>query len=155
MLDWLSNRSHKTDHPMYSIEEAERLLTGMSDEPPKALEEITSWLTTLTQVAGFHPAVRLAVIKLVDEAGRPFEPELTLRYLKPRAHTEFERRQLWDAALQYWERLAQAYRLCLDSMRPKGGLPRAPAAEVVLVIVRAACIRRTGAAAALALHAGA
>ena len=149
MLDWLSIRSHKTDHPMYSIEEAERLLTGLSDEPLKALEEITSWLTTLTQAAGFHPAVRLAVIKLVDEAGRPFEPELTLRYLKPRAHTEFERRQLWDAALQYWERLAQAYRLCLDSMRPKGGLPRAPAAEVALVIVRA--LRASGGQARL-LH---
>jgi hypothetical protein len=91
MLDWLANRSHKTDHPMYCIEEAERLLTGLSDEPLKAVEEVASWLTTLAQAAGFQPAVRLAVVKLVDKSGQPFEPELNRLYLEPGALTEFER----------------------------------------------------------------
>jgi hypothetical protein len=91
MLDWLANLSHKTDHPMYCIEEAERLLTGLSDEPLKAVEEVASWLTTLAHAAGFQPAVRLAVVKLVDESGQPFEPELNRLYLEPGALTEFER----------------------------------------------------------------
>src|SRR5882672_6791588 len=116
MLDWLSNRSQKTDHPMYCIEEAERLLTGLSDEPLKAVEEVASWLTTLAQADGFQPAVRLAVVKLVDESGQPFEPELNRLYLEPGALTEFERQQVWQAALHFWERVEQAYRLCLKEL---------------------------------------
>ena len=59
MLDWLTTQ--KTDHPMHSIEEAERLLTGVSDEPLQALDEVASWLTTLAQAAGFNlqPVSRL------------------------------------------------------------------------------------------------
>src|SRR5471030_2129331 len=125
MLDWLTNRSQKTDHPMYCVEEAERLLTGLSDEPLKALEEVASWLTTLTQAAGFQLATRLAVIRLVDESGQPFEPELNRLYLKQSAFTEFECQQLWQAALQFWERLEHAYRLCLDEMQRDPKLLRA------------------------------
>lgn len=136
MLDWLGNRSQKTDHPMYCIEEAERLLTGLSFEPLKALEEITSWLTTLTQAAGFQPAIRLAVIKLVDESGQPIEPELSQLYLTQSALTEFERQQLWQAGWHFWERLALAYRLCLDEMRRGEKLPSARNAEFVLLLVR-------------------
>ena len=62
MLDWLNNLSQKTDHPMHCVEEAERLLTGLADEPLKALEEIASWLTTIAQSAGFQLATRLAVM---------------------------------------------------------------------------------------------
>jgi hypothetical protein len=136
MLDWLTNRAQKTDHPMYCIEEAERLLTGLSDEPLKALEEVASWLTTLTQAAGFEPATRLAVIRLVDESGQPFEPELNRLYLTPRAFTEFERQQLWQAALHFWERLEHAYRLCLDEMQREAKPASAYPVDFPLLIVR-------------------
>ena len=50
MLNWLTHLSQKTDHPMHCIEEAERLLTGLSDEPLKALEEM---------LAAFNGATKL------------------------------------------------------------------------------------------------
>lgn len=134
MLDWLT--SQKTDHPMYSVEEAERLLTGLSDEPLKALEEVASWLTTLTQAAGFPLANRLAVMRVVDEAGQPVEPDVTRLYLTQRALTEFERLQLWQAALHYWQRVEHAYRLCLDEMQRDPKLLRARDGDLPLLIVR-------------------
>jgi len=136
MLDWLTNLSQKTDHPMHSIEEAERLLSGLPEDPLKALEEITSWLTTITNAAGFGLATRISVVKLVDETGQPFEPELNRLYLTSHALKEFERRQLWHAALQFWERLAHAYRLCLDEIQRDPKLLRAHQDDLPLLVVR-------------------
>ena len=136
MLNWLSKLAQKTDHPMYNIEEAERLLTGLADDPLKALEEVASWLTTLTQAAGFQLATRLAVIRLVDETGQPFERELTRLYLTPSALTEFERLQLWRAALHFWERLECAYRLCLDEIQREPKLQRGHIGDLPPLSVR-------------------
>jgi hypothetical protein len=136
MLDWLTKRAHKADHPMHCIEEAERLLTGLSDEPLKALEELASWLTTLAQAADFQLATRLAVIRLVDETGQPFEPELIRLYLMQHALTEFERLQLWRAALHFWERSEHAYRVCLDEIQKNPKLLRAHHADLPLLFVR-------------------
>jgi hypothetical protein len=136
MLDWLANLSQKPDHPMHSIEEAERLLSGLPEDPLKALEEITSWLTTVTNAAGFRLATRIGIVKLVDETGQPFEPELNRLYLASRALKEFERQQLWQAALQFWERLAHAYRHCLDEIQHDPRLLRAHQDELPLLVVR-------------------
>ncbi len=136
MLEWLTNLAPKPDHPMHSIEEADRLLSGLPEDPLKALEEATSWLTTLTNASGFRLATRIGVVKLVDETGRPFEPELNRLYLTSRALKEFERLQLWQAALQFWERLEHAYRLCLDEMQREPELLGAHQEELPLLIVR-------------------
>ena len=136
MLDWLTKLSQQTDHPMHSIEEAERLLSGLAEDPLRALEEVTSWLTTITSAGGFRLATRIAVVKLVDETGQPFEPELNRLYLTERTLKEFERLQLWQAILQFWERLANAYRLCFDEIQRKPGLLRAQQNELPLLIVR-------------------
>jgi hypothetical protein len=136
MLDWLTGRSRKADHPMHCIEEAERLLTGLSDEPLNALEEVASWLSTLAQAAGFELATRLAVIRLVDETGQPFEPELIRLYLMQRTLTQFERLQMWRAALHFWERSEHAYRVCLDEIQKNPKLLRAHHGDLPLLFVR-------------------
>lgn len=136
MLDWLNNLGQKPDHPMHSIEEAERLLSGLAEDPLKALEEVSSWLATITSAAGFRLATRIAVVKLVDETGQPFEPGLNRLYLTERTLKEFERLQLWQAMLQFWERLADAYRRCFDEMQRDPVLLRAQQDELPLLIVR-------------------
>jgi hypothetical protein len=138
MLDWLSNLSQKPDHPMHNIEEAERLLTGLSDDPLKALEEVAAWLTTLTQAAGFRLATRFAVMRLVDETGQPIERDVNRLYLTPGALTEFERLQLWKIALQFWERLEHAYRLCLHEIQHNPKLLRAHNEDLPQLTVRIA-----------------
>jgi hypothetical protein len=134
MLDWLT--AQKTDHPMHSIEEAERLLSGLSDEPRQALDEVASWLTTIAQAAGLNLATRLAVTRLVDETGQPFEPELIRLYLAAGPQTEFERMQLWQTALHFRERAEHAYRVCFDAMQQDPKLRQAHAEDFALLIVR-------------------
>src|SRR5688500_13998193 len=108
VLDWLKNLGEKPDHPMYNVDEAKRLLADLPGDPHKALQEVTSWLTTVTEATGFRPANRIAIIKLIDEAGQPVEYQvaeaLTSRELK-----HFRRVQLWKAALEFWESLGNAY----------------------------------------------
>jgi hypothetical protein len=136
MLDWLNNLGKKPDHPMHNIEEADRLLSGLSEEPLKAIEEVTSWLTTLTSATGFDLTTHIDVIKLVDETGRPFEPALNQIFLTSLTLTEFERLRHWQTALQFWERLADAYRLCFDELQRNPKLLRAHPDLLLLLIVR-------------------
>ncbi len=137
MLDWLTNRGEKPDHPMHNIEEAQQLLYGLPDDPQQALEEITSWLTTITSAGGFRLATRIAVVKLVDEHGQPFNPLVTQKYLDPQALKEFERLRLWQHMLEFQQRLADAYRLCLDEMQRDAKLMRAHRSDLPLLIARA------------------
>lgn len=137
MLDWLTNFSAKTDHPMHSVEEAERLLTGLADEPHKALEEISSWLTTIIQAGGIRSEIRIAVIRLLDETGQPFETEANRLYLVAPEPSDFERTQLWQASLQFWEFAARAYLFCIDEIRRDPKFMRAHAELSTLLIVRA------------------
>lgn len=136
MLDWLTPFAQKPDHPMDSIEEAERLLSDLPTDPLKALEEVTSWLTTITSASGFRLATRISVVKRVDEAGQRFEPRLSQQYLTSRRLNKFEWQRLWRMILEFWERLADAYRVCLDEMRRDPRLLREQRDELPLLIVR-------------------
>ena len=136
MLEWLTNLAPKPDHPMHSIEEADRLLSGLPEDPLKALEEVTSWLTTVTSTPGFRLANRIGVVKLLDETGQPLEPRLNLPYLTSRTLKEFERLRLWQLMLEFWERLADAYHRCLDEMQREPELLGAHQEELPLLIVR-------------------
>ncbi len=136
MLDWLTNLGQKPDHPMHSIVEAERLLSDLPKEPLKALLEVTSWLTTVTGASGFPLAIRMSVVKLIDQAGQPFEPLLSRQYLTARTLKEFERLRLWEAMQEFWERVANAYMRCLDEMQRRPSMMRAHRNDLPLLIVR-------------------
>jgi len=136
MLDWLDSLGPKPDHPMHNIGAAKKLLSGLSPDPVKALEEIASWLGTVTATAGYRPTNRIAIVRLLDETGRPFEPQLVRQYLSPGALKEFERLHVWQAALEFWERLADAYRLCRTEVQQDEKSAHALAAEQPLLIAR-------------------
>lgn len=136
MLDWLNDLTRKTDHPMHNVAAARKLLSGLPGDPVKALEEAASWLTTVTGAAGFRLANRIGVVKLLDETGQPLEPQLNRLYLTSPTLKEFARLHVWQVMLEFWERLADAYRLCLDELLRDPGQMSAHAAELPLLITR-------------------
>lgn len=136
MLDWLTNLGQKPDHPMHSVVEAERLLSDLPKDPLKALLEVTSWLTTVTGSPGFRLAIRISVVKMIDQAGQPFEPLLSRQYLTSRTLKEFERLRLWEAMQEFWERLAEAYLRCIEEIQRKPRMMRAHRNDLPLLIVR-------------------
>lgn len=135
VLDWLKNLGEKPDHPMHSIEEAKRLLAELPGDPCKALQEVTSWLTTITGATGFRPANRIALVKLLDETGQPLERDVAEPLTSP-ALKHFKRIQLWKTTLEFWQSSANAYCACFDELQrdPKRlGLQQK---ELALLIVR-------------------
>ncbi len=100
----------KPDHPMYDLEEAKRLLDELAqDDVPKSLEEITFWLDSIKNAAGFSTELRTATIMLLDEAGQPRQAELLQRYLSaPHLH-DFQGLHLWQGIHSFAQALTAAY----------------------------------------------
>ncbi|MEK7877078.1 MAG: hypothetical protein AAB325_12905 [Pseudomonadota bacterium] len=139
MLKWLDKLGSKPDHPMHNIAAAKSLLADLPEDPGKALEEVTSWLNTLTVTEGFRLADRVGIVKLLDETGQPFESQLVHLYLKSDEFKEYARMRAWQVALEFWERLTDAYRLCLTQFGRDPKAARGLADGLPLLIVR--CLR--------------
>ena len=114
MLDWLT-RGRKTDHPMHSVEEARMLLADLPRDPLQALQEPTSWLTTFTAATDVRLPLRIAITRLIDEAGQPFAQKISEPLTWPSVK-EFTRNQYWKAVLAYWRAASDAYTACLDQL---------------------------------------
>lgn len=142
MFDWLrSTIGSKPDHPMHDVAAAQKLLQELPPEDGKALEEIVSWLETVTATEGFYHTALLGVVKLLDETGQNLERAVLATFLTSTAIKEFERLRLWQLLVNFWEGLANAYGRCLVEMPPAGSpdstATRALLAARALVAARA------------------
>ncbi len=136
MLDWLQQKiGQRTGHAMNSPAEAARLLAELPlDEPLKAVEEVAAWLESLAQATSSSTGSRLKVISMVDEAGQPCAEMLMTNYLAGEARRAAGRFQEWQALMDFWERLSDAYQLIAlqIELNKRGEL----AEQVALVAVR-------------------
>ena len=72
------------DHPMGTVEEADRLLALLpEDDPGYALAELTHWTATMNATDSFTPGRRGRILVRLHEAARPLWRELGQRYLAP------------------------------------------------------------------------
>ncbi|MGH8634505.1 MAG: hypothetical protein ACRET7_10285 [Burkholderiales bacterium] len=137
MLNWLSDIGKKTDHPMYNVEAAAKLLADLPPEHGKAIEEITSSLETVAATPGFPHSDRIGVIKLLDETGQKREAAALSEFMHSDKIKEFERRQLWQAIVDFWEHVSSAYRVCLQEIAEAAKPGEAKHPERTLLLVRA------------------
>lgn len=120
VLDWLSHVGKKADHPMHDVEAARALLQDLPADPGKALEEVSSWLDTVTAAEGYVPDDRIGVVKLVDETGQEYESIVLESFLRKAGLKEFDRLKLWHTLVDFWEHLSAAYRRCLRDVAQHG-----------------------------------
>jgi hypothetical protein len=108
----------KPDHPMYDVKEAGRLLAELpKDKPFKAIEEITAWLDSVKDTAGYLPRLRSEIIMLLDETGQPLYAGLLQLYLgEPHLH-DFKGKHLWQGLHGFVKTLSEAYSVCLREYR--------------------------------------
>jgi len=134
MLQWLSSIGKKADHPMYNVEEAQRLLGDLSEDDSKALEEVSAYLETITATPDFPLVDRIGVVKLVDETGQARQAAALNNFLRSTTLKEFERRTLWQALVDFWKNVSTAYRLCLQEIEQarKPGAPPHPEHHLLL-----------------------
>lgn len=137
MLNWLSDIGKKADHPMYNVEEAGKLLADLPPDHGKALEEIISSLETVAAAPGFPLADRIGVLKLLDETGQKRESAALAEFLRSDKLKDFERRQLWQVLVDFWEHVSAAYRICLQEIAQAAKPGEAAHPERALLVVRA------------------
>ena len=136
VLGWLSHVGARADHPMYDAEAARKLLKDLPADQNKALEEVSSWLETVTTAKGYAPGDRAGVVKLLDETGQNYEPVLLESVLREAKLKEHERLKLWHTMIGFWEHLSGAYRRCLkDAEQASGGVAAHP--QHALLVARA------------------
>lgn len=104
----------KPDHPMFDVQEARKLLADLpKNDAFKALDEITSWLTTVNDTVGFRPEVRTEIIMLLDETGRPLYAEMLHQYLGSPHLQDFQGLHQWQGIHDFIRALAEAYATCI------------------------------------------
>ncbi len=110
--------SGKPDHPMSSIKEVRQFIAELpKDNDLKALEEVTSWLTSIKDTPGFYLDTRVGIFMLIDETGQPIQAELLKTYLAEPHLQDFQGMSLWKVIRGYLGALSAAYTLCLNEYR--------------------------------------
>ena len=137
MFEWLSNLGKRPDHPMYNVAQAQKLLTDLPKDNAKALEEIASWLNTVTATEGFAAADRIGVLMLLDETAQAREPLVLTHFLRSSDLKDYERLHLWQVLAEFWEYLAAGYRLCLKETAGAAKSDDAAQAQRTVLVARA------------------
>lgn len=127
----------KPDHPMFDVAEARKLL----DKLPignnfRALEEITSWLDSVKDAAGFRPEVRTEIVMLLDETGQPLYVELEQLYLGEPHLQDFKGMQLWQGLHGFMKTVAEAYAVCVREYQQAEKIPADLREHLPVVCVR-------------------
>lgn len=127
----------KPDHPLFDLDETKRLISELPrDEPRKALEEISFWLDSIKDAAGFSTELRSAVIMRVDEAGQPLHTELLRRYLEAPHLRDFQGLHLWQGMHAFAQALAAAYSASLSEFQKTEKPTRELVERMPLICVR-------------------
>ncbi|MDE2117192.1 MAG: hypothetical protein KGJ19_01195 [Betaproteobacteria bacterium] len=137
MASWFKILDDKPDHPMYDVAEARKLLASLPKEDPlKALDEITSWLTSVKDTPGFRPDWRTGVIMLLDETGQPLHAELLRQYLAAPHLQDFQGMRLWQGAHGFMSALAEAYAVCVHEYQQAEKKPLGLKEQMPVICVR-------------------
>ncbi|MGH8660365.1 MAG: hypothetical protein ACREUB_01225 [Burkholderiales bacterium] len=109
-IGWLGG---KVDHPMADAKRARELIDALpSNDPPKALEEITYWLESINQTGEFKLNQRFENIDLLDGAARSHVRKLSRDYLSMPRQMKFQENRLWNAIFGVWRQLGDGYLHC-------------------------------------------
>jgi len=109
---------------MSDAKEARKLLADLpKDDAFKALDEITSWLTSVKDTSGFRPEVRTEIIMLLDETGQPLHAGLLRLYLDAPHLQDFQGLRQWQVIHGFMRALAEAYAVCISEYQQAGKKP--------------------------------
>jgi hypothetical protein len=132
----------KSDHPMTELKSAQALLADLpKNDALKSLQELTAWIESVREQADFRPDHQFAVLRLLDEAARPFERKLVREYFANTSQSVFQENRLWMALNEFYVQVSQAYLHVL--MRYRNGDKGAAAIKATLPLIAASGINAT------------
>lgn len=122
---------------MGDVAEARKLLADLpKDNPFRALDDITSWLTSVKDTPGFRPERRAGVIMLLDETGQPLHAELLRQYLAAPHLQDFQGMHLWQGMHGFTRALAEAYAVCVHEYQQAEKKPLDLKEQMPVICVR-------------------
>ena len=99
---------------MSDAKRARQLIDALpTNDPAKALEEVTYWLDTINQTGDFKLNQRFDNIDLLDGAARNHVRKLSQDYLSMPRQLKFQENRLWNAIFGVWRQLGDGYLQCL------------------------------------------
>lgn len=102
MLDWITKGRGKPDHPMHSAASAAALLAELRGKDALgALDDLSGWLESLKDAAGFADSVKGEVLGLIQGAGEPHVTASLASYVKNLAEKPITREAKWKAVFDY------------------------------------------------------
>lgn len=114
MLDWITKLGGKTDHPLRDAQAAQEVIASLSEGVSlETLEQLTHWIASVNEAPGFACDDRLAVMRLLDQAGAAQAGPLFSQFFSRIHQHDHGTRNIWDALCAYWDRLAQGYARCV------------------------------------------
>lgn len=114
MLDWLKQFGGKPDHPLRDAAAAKEVLAALPEGVSiESIEQITHWIGSVKETPGFACDDRLAVVRLLDEAGAEHAQPLFEQFISKIHQQDRATRNIWDALCDYWGRLAEGYAQCV------------------------------------------
>ena len=138
MLDWFKNMGGKLDHPLRDAAAAEEVLASLPEGVAlETLEQISHWIASVKDTPGFACNDRLAVTRLLDEAGATQVPTLFEEFFAKIHQQDRATRNVWAALSEYWKRLAQAYARCVADFEHGEKGAKQIEQEVPLALARA------------------
>lgn len=124
MFSWIEKLESNNDFPMADVASARATLADLpADDPLKALEEITGWLVSIKETAGFRPERRAGVVMLLDETAQPFHAMLLKEYLAAPHLQDFHGMYIWKGIHAHMKAQAEAYGLCAQECRQPDKFP--------------------------------
>jgi len=141
MLKWLkgfSGGGEKPDHPMYSVRETEKLLADLPEtNPGQALDEIVTWIESVSLTPGYRPELRAAVLRVLEDTGLRFEDALLSQYLSGARIHDHRSRDRCQKSFAFRAALSEAYLTCLvDDFGVEGEARTGDEEELMSVLCR-------------------
>ncbi len=114
MLDWFNKFGGKPDHPLRDAEAAAQTIAGLPEGVSlDSLEQISHWVGSVKDTAGFACDDRLAVMRLLDTAAAKHTGPLFDQFFAKIHQQDAATRKIWDVLCEYWARLAEGYAQCV------------------------------------------
>jgi hypothetical protein len=100
----------KSDHPLADIKSAQELLENLpKNDAYKSLMELTELIESISEHTDFKLDHQFAVLRLIDEAARPYARKLTREYFTPFEINKFQENRLWLVLDNFYRQAANAY----------------------------------------------
>jgi hypothetical protein len=114
MFDWFRQFAAKPDHPLRDADAAKEVLDALPQGVAlETLEQISHWVVSVTDTAGFACDDRLAVMRLLDQAAAVHAEPLFNQFCSNIQRQDRTMRKIWDVLCEYWGRLAEGYAQCV------------------------------------------